>query len=599
MNKPIALLLLLSLPFWALAQHTGVPLGSETYHIMDRLEIKTGLPAPFHSGLKYYLRSDVTNYAIAIDTALVPLSIKDRRDLYYIFKDNNECLQPKTFPTTLTGSGKAYRKVYVDSTNTFYTIEEVESSISSVQSDRYIESKKPLFKHFYKTPANLFELNKEHFYLKINPILNFKMYRSNDDGYLFLNQRGIEVRGGIDDRIFLHFNILESQARFPNYVRDRIARDEAIPGAGFFKVFESRLFDIGQANDFLLSQGYIGFNVSKHVNVQFGHGRNFLGNGYRSVFLSDFGNNYFYLKFNARVWRFHYQTLFTELSATGVGDRGGNPLLPKKYMAAHHLSINVLDNLTIGLYEAVVFNRSNNFELQYLNPVIFYRTVEQALGSADNAFLGVDFKWNLFRRFSLYGQLLLDELKFSELFVERRGWWGNKYAIQLGLKYIDVLGVDHLDAQVEFNLARPYTYAHRDSLAGYSHYDQALAHPLGANFREVVLLSRYQIGKKWLLKGRLIFADYGEDAPGANWGNNILFSYLSRVNDFGNEIGQGVATNTLITGLDLSYQLYHNFFLELNYFYRRQDSQNDDLDRTTSYFGGGVRYNFANRNLDF
>ena len=532
MIKPIALFLLSCFPLLMLAQHTGVPLGSETYHIMDRLEIKTGIRAPFHSGLKYHLRSDVANYAMAIDTALIPLSIKDRRDLYYIFKDNNECLQPNSFPTTLTGGHTDYRKVYIDSTNTFYTMEEVKVLKNSVQSDRYIESKKPIFKHFYKTPANLFELNKEHFYMKINPILNVKLARSNDDGFLFLNQRGISVRAGIDQRIFFQTNILESQARFPNYVRDRITRDRAVPGAGFFKTFDSRVFDTDQSHDFLLAQGYLGFNVSKHVNVQFGHGRNLIGNGYRSVFLSDFGNNYFYLKLNARVWRFHYQSLFTELNATGIRNGSGDPLLPKKYMTAHHLSINVLDNLTIGVYEAVVFNRENHFELQYLNPVVFYRTIEQSLGSADNALLGLDIKWNFLRRFSLYGQLLLDELKFNELFVERRGWWGNKYAIQLGLKYIDVLGIDHLDAQIELNMARPYTYAHRDSLASYSHYNQPLAHPLGANFRELVFLSRYQIGKKWLLKGRLITADYGEDAPGANWGNNILFSYESRVNDF-------------------------------------------------------------------
>ncbi len=590
--------LLFCCPILLLSQHTGVPMGNDTYHIMDRLEIKTDIPTAFHSSLKYYLRSDVAQHAIAIDTALIPLTIKDRRDLYYIFKDNNECLNTSSFPTTLTGKQETvYRKVYVDSTETFYSVEAVNQPMASLKDDRYIESKKPIFKHFYKTPANLFELDRKFFYLKVNPILNMKLARTNGDGYTFLNQRGLVVRGGIDDRIYFETNILESQARFADYVRERIRRDGVVPGAGFFKDYDSRIFDVDEGHDFLLAQGYIGFNVSKHVNVQFGHGRNFIGNGYRSLFLSDFGNNYFYLKLNARVWKFHYQSLFMELNAEGA--QATNPLIPKKYMAAHHLSIDILDNLNIGIFEAVVFNRNNNFELQYLNPIVFYRTIEQALGSADNALVGLEIKWNFLKRFSLYGQLLLDELKFNELFVERRGWWGNKLGIQLGLKYIDILGVDHLDGQIEFNMARPYTYAHRDSSASYSHYNQPLAHPLGANFQEYILLLRYQLGKKWLFKGRFIYADYGEDTTDENWGNNILTSYNSRVNDFGNEIGQGIGTKTIIAGLDVSYQLFHNFFLELNYFYRKQDSQLEERDRTTSFIGGGVRYNFSNRPLDF
>ena len=583
------------------AQHTGVPLGSPAYHIMDRLEIKTGISTPFHSSMKYYLRSDVTNYTMAIDTALIPLTIKDRRDLYYIFKDNNECLQSSNFATTLTGPNEpVLQKTYVDSAQTFYTIEASSQSTASQKSDRYILSKKPVFKHFYKTPANLWELNKPHFYLKVNPVLNFKLAKAKDDDqFIFYNQRGIDIRGGVDDRIFVQTNILESQARFPDYVTERIQKDRAIPGAGFFKGYESTIFDIINGYDFLLAQGYIGFNISKHVNMQFGHGRNFIGDGYRSMFLSDFGNNYFYLKTNVRVWRLHFQTLFMELNAQGSADQRGDVLIPKKYAAMHHLSFNITNNFNLGIFEAVVFNRNNNFELQYLNPVIFYRTIEQAVGSSDNAFIGLDFKWNLLKRFQVYGQLLLDEFKFDELIVERRGWWGNKYGIQLGLKYIDIFGIDHLDGQIEYNTARPYTYTHRDSSASYTHYNQPLAHPLGANFKEVVFKLRYQPAKKITLEPRIVFMNYGEDAADTNWGSNLLLPHTSREQDFNNETGQGIGTKTVIAALDVSYQFRHNLFLDLHYFYRKKNSDLDALDHTTNYFGGGIRWNFWNRNLDF
>ena len=576
------------------SQKTGLPLGNEAYHIMDRLEIKTDLIPDFHSSTKYHLRGDVVNYALKVDTARTTFSIKDRRDLFYIYRDNNEAFiggRPDK-------SNVESQKVYTDSTETFYTIKD-NTVGENQESPYYFLSKKPLLKQFYKTPANLWEIDRKDFYIRVNPIINGKAFTAKDDDFLFLNQRGIEIRGGIDGKVFFHTSILESQARFADYVRDQIREDQAVPGAGFYKAYNSRVVDTEDAQDFLLAQGYVGFNISKHVYAQLGHGRNFIGDGYRSMFLSDFGNNYFYLKLNARVWKFHYQTLFAELNAAGARDDVGDVLIPKKYTAMHHLSYNVTKNLNIGIFEAVMFNRNNDFELQYLNPVIFYRTVEQAVGSSDNALVGLDFKWNLLNRFQLYGQLLLDEFKFDELFIERRGWWANKYGIQLGLKYIDMLGIDHLDGQIEYNSARPYTYTHRDSSASYTHYNQPLAHPLGANFKEVVFRLRYQAGKKWLIKPRLIYMVYGEDLNSQNWGGNLLKPHVTRVMNFDNEIGQGVNTKTLIGGLDISYELRHNLNLDFHYFYRKKNSEQDALDLTTSYFGGGIRLNFANRNLDF
>ena len=578
-----------------LGQKTGLPLGNEAYHIMDRLEIKTDLVPNFHSSKKYHLREDVVNYASKADTARTILSVKDRRDLFYIYRDNNEFFAVGSSTNATTEP----QKIYTDSSKTFYTITGNTVSKNDEESPYYFLSKKPLLKHFYKTPANLWEMDREDFYIRVNPIINGKAFAAKDDDFLFLNQRGIEIRGGIDGKVFFHTSILESQARFADYVRDQIAEDRAVPGAGLYKSYNSRVVDTEDAQDFLLAQGYVGFNISKHVYAQLGHGRNFIGDGYRSMFLSDFGNNYFYLKLNARVWKFHYQTLFAELNAAGARDDIGDVLIPKKYTAMHHLSYNVTKNLNIGIFEAVMFNRNNSFELQYLNPVILYRTVEGALGSPDNAFVGLDFKWNLLNRFQLYGQLMLDEFKFDELFIERRGWWANKYGVQLGLKYIDMLGIDHLDGQIEYNSARPYTYTHRDSSASYTHYNQPLAHPLGANFKEIVFRLRYQAGKKWLIKPRIIYAVYGEDPNNQNWGGDLLKPHVTRVMEFENEIGQGINTKTLIGGLDISYELRHNLNLDFHYFYRKKNSEQDALDLTTSYFGGGIRLNFANRNLDF
>ncbi len=253
--------------------------------------------------------------------------------------------------------------------------------------------------------------------------------------------------------------------------------------------------------------------------------------------------------------------------------------------------------MTVGLFETVVFAREDQFELQYLNPVILYRTVEGAIGSPDNVLVGIDLKWNLWQKLSLYGQFVLDEFKISEISAGD-GWWANKYGLQTGIKYVDLLGIDWLDAQIEYNAVRPYTYSHNTGIANYSQYNQPLAHPLGANFKEVLFRLRYQPTPKWSLLLRVLSAETGEDRDTLNYGSNILLPNDERVSDYGNEIGQGVDVSINTIGLDLSYQWKQGFYFDVFYQVRNKKSDlgGDDQDR---YIGAGIRWNLGRRWLEF
>lgn len=550
-------------PLFLCAQSSGVPLNAPSYHILDRLDITSGVKSPIHPELKFFAREDAAAYALAVDSLSERLTRLDRSDLQYIFDDNNDCI---------------------------------------ADTARYCShNSKGLFKVFYKTPANLFEVNAKDFSLRVNPMFNFFIGQVQDDPELvFMNQRGLEVRGAVDDKVFFYTNLVETQARFANYVTEWIDNYRSIPGAGFYKTYRPRVLDIENGYDFNLATAYLSIRASRHVGIQLGHGRHFIGNGYRSLFLSDAGNNTFYLKINTRVWKFHYQNLFMELSPVSKAQFSGNELLPKKYVAAHYLNYRITPKLSIGLFEATVLNRSRQFELQYLNPVILYRTVEGMIGSPDNVIVGFDGRWNLFDRFQVYSQFLLDEFLFSAVVKpEEKGWWGNKFGFQAGAKYINAFGVDHLDLQLEYNSVRPYTYSHYDSLNSYTHYNQPLAHPLWANFKEIIGIVRYQPLPRLQIMARFIHAKTGDNTPGENWGANPLLGYDSRVQDYGNYIGQGVAARINIFGLDASWMLYHNLFVDLKVLMRKKDSADDTRDLSTKLFGIGLRMNIWNQNPDF
>jgi hypothetical protein len=276
---------------------------------------------------------------------------------------------------------------------------------------------------------------------------------------------------------------------------------------------------------------------------------------------------------------------------------------PEKFMVFHHASINIGKKFNLGVFESVVFSpqdstNNNTFDPSYLNPVIFYRAIEQQYGSSDNALLGMDFKWNVFKKVSLYGQAVLDEFVLDEI-TAGNGWWANKFALQGGLKYIDALGVSNLDLQAEVNVVRPYTYSHTTQYGSYSNYRQSLAHPLGANFNEMIGVLRYQPIPRLNIVARATYADIGRDGVDENWGSDILKAAQTREQEYNNTIGQG-QSNTIITlNMTASYMLKHNLFLDANQIIRQSKSDLPFYNNNTSITSVALRWNIPQRLYDF
>ncbi len=576
-------------------QSPAIPENMPAYDIVDRLEILYG--SDIFTSVRNFRRHRVFNFAQTQYLYNDHLTKLEDQDLQYLFRENNEWITTERKHTAID------EQRYVDSTQTFFTLESKKIEGKSIVK----ETRDPWLKHFYKTPANFWEVETENFSLKVNPVIHFHAGKEENTGDLiFQNTRGINIRAYIDDKFYIFTNVLENQARFINYHENRIRRFSTIPGNGLYKRYDDKLIVNLKGWDFLNAQAYVGAQISESINIEFGHGRHFIGNGIRSLLLSDWSNNYFYLKFNTQIWKFHYQNIFAELAPISNRLNPGDFLLPKKYTVNHFLDFKLSDCFSIGLFETVVFSRENQFELQYLNPVILYRVVEQFLDSPDNVLLGLNSKYNIRNRAQIYGQLVLDEFRFSEA-TGGNGWWANKYGYQLGVKYLNLGGIDHLDVQVELNTVKPYTYTHRDTLsinnnyalASYSHYSQPLAHPLGANFREVIFKLTYRPSIRWQFSGRWIMASQGDDTATENWGGNILTPNTTRLMDYGNELLQGEKTDISLLGLDVSYQIFHNYFLDLNLLYRKSDSNLVTNDVDTKYIGAGLRMNIGRRVLDY
>ena len=558
-------------PAFATAQSTFINQGSKDNHFVERLEIKQQKNTDLNfSTLKPFNRKYIVGQAEFIDSARLGFTDSLGHDKYKEW--NNQDLSA------------------VDEYNLHSFLMNNTEWVSGPRED--FKSKRPVLKTFYKTKANFLEVKTKDFFLALNPILQLAggVETGTNHQTLFLNSRGVTVRGLIARKIGFSSTIIENQETGPKYFQQQVTNFRAVPGVGFYKPFKTNGYDYFDA------RGYITFGATKYINIQFGYDKNFIGAGYRSLFLSDWGNSYLFLKLNTKIWKFNYQNLFIELMPQFK--KAGDTLLDRKYAAMHHLSVNVTKWLNIGLFEGVIFGRKNRFDFQYLNPIIFYRHIEGTVGSPDNAVAGIDFKANIAHHLQLYGQFLLDEFQLNTIKNDPTNW-ANKWGLQLGAKYIDAFGINNLDLQFEMNRVRPFTYSHGDTIANYTHYNQPLAHPLGANFQEFIGIAMYQPTPKWNIYAKAIYYFQGLDSAGKNYGGNPFENYQSRTAQTGFKVGSGNKATCLNTFLQASYELRENIYLDASFQYRTYKLLNAPVKTNSTILTAGIRINMYKRDHDY
>lgn len=449
------------------------------------------------------------------------------------------------------------------------------------------------------------------YWFTVDPIIDLQIGKDTEADFssTWNNTRGINIQAGLGKRFNLTASVYESQGRFADYY-NRYAEslkafgpDPAIiPGRGIAKRFKENSYD------YPVAEAYLSYTPADFLNIQFGHGKNFIGDGYRSLLQSDVSSPYPFLKLNATFWKIKYTSTWNWLK-----DVRDEVIVDKafltKYMANHYLSWNVSKRLNIGLFESVLWADSNGrgFDVNYLNPIIFFRAIEFQTGQgAGNAILGLSSKYKLNNKVNLYGQFILDEFSLSHVKGGEKSW-KNKFGFQLGAKYYNAFKVDNLLLQAEYNRVRPYTYSHNTQILNYANFNEPMAHLWGANFRELVLIGRYNY-KRWFGDAKFIIGqrgfDFNTDEDSFSYGGDIYRDYNDRNADTGIEIGQGNKTNSFMTEVQAGYLLNPETNLKLftNIVYR--DFNPDAItastvDSNTLWFSIGVRTDLFNWYNDF
>ena len=420
---------------------------------------------------------------------------------------------------------------------------------------------------------------------------------------LSVNTRGFEIKGRIGQSIGYYTALYENQAFYPEYINGFIEKHLVVPGQGMSKIFQEK------GHDFSRAEAHISFSHDfdyLFLNVTLGHGKHFVGNGYRSLLLSDNAFNYPFVKINATAGKYFYSLMYASFHSF---DEVYYNYHYRKHGTFAYLSRLFGEKVEISLFESIIWKTSDGstyskkFTANYFNPLILSRLPFYSLDDEHNMMLGLNAKYDISKSVRLYGQAVLDDLDFSE--TGTKGYIENRYGFQAGIKYLGSTKEEsllkNLFMTAEYNYSRPYTYSHTNPLQNYSHLNQSLAHPLGSGFRELLTIFDYSY-RSINLMFKYSTAIFSDDTEDSHFGSDIFQSLNSASNGIDshdNSIGQGVEANLQHIDLKLSFILKPHNNLRLFVGTNIRNLKSGDITSKTNFITFGLKSAINNYYFDF
>lgn len=353
---------------------------------------------------------------------------------------------------------------------------------------------------------SLVEIDSSHFYLYFDPVFDFSVGQDNSGRKTFTNTRGFIAGGRLGKTFAFGTSFYENQAIFPNWVHNGIPRNKVITGQGMGRLS-------GQTWDYAHSSGYISYSPLKALNIQLGQGKNFLGDGYRSLVLSDVAYNYPYSRITFLSKKIMYSWMLGVVQDISIKKGNDQYTHGKRIISSHTLAANLTRNLQFSIIKNTVYNNPDTngnyrFHFKEFNPVM----IPENTGNAHSIW-GVNLRLIAWNNLWLYGQAVFDNLFGNETL--RKGF-------QIGSKYFNALGLKGLYLQAEYNQIDPQTYTSGNKTLNWLHYGESLAHPSGNNMREGIFDLVYS-WKRWQLTNFTRISSQLESNPGISPAGSVLF----------------------------------------------------------------------------
>jgi hypothetical protein len=509
-----------------------------------------------------------------------PLNLTTRNDILKLINANNKIIHSAFFPIRKSYIQNILKKNINDSN--YYKI-------------KFINSRKHKLIWSKILTDNLISVKTKNLNFYLNLLLDYhKTYLKNDTNKYWQNTRGFEIHGTLGKKLSFYTDFFENQAYFIPYIDSVVNATFVVPGQGEWKIFGNDK----KGKDYNFASGYISYSPTNFLNIQFGHSKNFVGFGYRSLLLSDNSFNYPFLKFTLTKNKLQYTAIFSELQS-----------FKTKYYFYHykkHATFTYLNyvpqpNIEIGLFEGIIWHTSDDssyvkkFPFWYFIQIPLIRELHYGLNNKNNALIGLNFRSKIYKYGDIYGQILIDNISKIN--------FKNRYAYQAGIHIYDILSskIKNISwlIQLEYNYARPYTYTHQIASCAYTQMNQSLASPLGSGFSEIIAISSIKIFDF------RIFAKYNKiinsyDTKNSNYGSNILLpNTTANFKNTNNFVGQGNKTNISILSSTISYEINNKTHLNIFVQITKRNFKNEFGQKQIFFVSFGVKNTLKNFYTDF
>ena len=437
---------------------------------------------------------------------------------------------------------------------------------------------------------HLFEINSKDCYLTISPAADLSQGvdlsdTTTDRPGLFQNTRGVHVEADLFDNFSFSTSFYENQGRYAAYQTNYFVgvgegypkadstysqQNAVIPGGARTKPFKEDAFDYGFAI------GYFAYSPWKFLRISIGNNMQFVGDGHRSLLLSDnsYGAPYFRIdwkispKLNFNYYRSKQLNLLRRPLTTFV-----EAYYQPKGFAGNYLTFKPAESFNISLFEGSMWSRGDSVSshpahFMYYSPI----PLVGALIAGDNAssLLGINtaYQWKKHR---FYAQLAINDLN------------GEKLGYQVGYRGYNFFGLNDFMIQIEYNHVPEEMYEVNSRKLNYSHYNLPLAHSKGSGFDEVILRSNYE----W----KRIYADLSFVFMSLT--NYDPRRHLAVYDDFESLNGQVIYSN-----VELGYRINRKMNLTCFASYTYRSTTAEDV-LPAGMVNFGMRTSLLNRYTDF
>lgn len=346
---------------------------------------------------------------------------------------------------------------------------------------------------------HLFEVKGKNYYLTISPVFDFTLGRDLADTVqrrLFQNTRGFHIEGDLFDNFSFSTSLYENQSRHAYYQSDYYQLigeryvnsadssyavfNAVVPGSARTKPFK------GDGFDYAYAIGSIVYKPWDVLTISAGNTSRFIGNGYRSLLLSD--NScpapFYQLKYRfAPRWEFVYMRSKLLNLLRRPASTTAEAYYEAKGYAVNYLSFQASSKVNIALFEGTIYSRGDSVTSRHSHP-LYYNPIPGLsaflLGDDEaNTILGLDIGYSPSQQVRIYAQVAFNNKSEG-------------YGTQLGVRLSEPFDWANCFAQFEWNHTSNNLYQSVNPRLNYAHYNLPLAHAKGGGFSEFVLRINYE-----------------------------------------------------------------------------------------------------------